>query len=283
MTSPLSVSSTVADWARFYAKAGFRSFPVWAGEKRPMFSGWPKDATLDPDQIDRYFRSEPNIGIVCGEAFDAWDIEVEHVPAFMEFVAKQEPQTKCPFGDPHGALPEAPIAQTGRGGIHILTAPTGVNGTRYLYLNGTHIGELKSTGGYILVCPSETEQMYRWTWLPDNLAVQPAPDWLKALSERPERPQKVSLGPNVSLARKPVSLAPEGDIRPLVAQVRNSKQNDRNANLHWAANRAYDDGVPQALAMRELMVPFMEIALPGEGLAERSHEGRATIASAYNR
>ena len=278
MTSPLSVSSTVADWARFYAKAGFRSFPVWAGEKRPMFSGWPKDATLDPDQIDRYFRSEPNIGIVCGEAFDAWDIEVEHVPAFMEFVAKQEPQTKCPFGDPHGALPEAPIAQTGRGGIHILTAPTGVNGTRYLYLNGTHIGELKSTGGYILVCPSETEQMYRWTWLPDNLAVQPAPDWLKALSERPERPQK----PTQVRLRRSVSLRPTVDILPLVAAVRGAGEHDRNGTLHWAANRAYDDGISQKIALDSLLPPFMAIALPGESPYERNIEGRATIASAYN-
>src|SRR5689334_8962186 len=110
-----SLVSPTAQWANFYAKASIRTFPIWHGEKRPMFAGWQKDATTDPELIERYFRSDPNIGAICGEVFDAWDIEVEHVPAFMEW-ASNRPE---PF-------PEAPIATTGRGGLHILTAPTGV-------------------------------------------------------------------------------------------------------------------------------------------------------------
>src|SRR5690348_550254 len=105
--------STVADWAHLYARAGWRSFPIWPGEKRPMYAGWQKDATTDPELIERYFRSDPNIGAICGEVFDAWDIEVDHVARFLDWASNRPDH-----------LTEAPIASTGRGGLHILTAPT---------------------------------------------------------------------------------------------------------------------------------------------------------------
>jgi hypothetical protein len=267
MTSPASTTSPAAEWAHWYAQAGWRSFPVWPGEKRPIYAKWPADATTDADQIERYFRNpDNNVGIVTGEAFEAWDIEVDHVPAFEAWLDREG-----------HVLPEGPLASTGRGGIHFLTAPT-VGHTRKLYLDGQHIGELKSTGGFILVCPSVTEQMYRWLYLPRELKVQPAPDWLVALCDAPERPKTA---PKMRMWRS-VSLAPESDILPLVAAVKNAKQNDRNATLHWAACRAYDDGIAQKIALDGLLPPFMAIALPGESAYERNIEGRATIASAYN-
>lgn len=265
-TSHAASSTPAAQWARYYANAGWRSFPIWPGEKRPIYSGWQAGATTDSELIERYF-SDParNIALICGEKFDAWDIEVEHVAAFLEWASNRP--------DP---FPEGPIASTGRGGLHFLTAPTGVDGTRRLHLNGTHIGELKSRGGFILVCPSVTEQMYRWTWLPDSLRVSPAPDWLRGLLERPETTPKARMW-------RSVSLSPATDILPLVRAVQGAGEHDRNGMLHWAANRAYDDGIPQKIALDELLPPFMAIAIPGESLGERNIEGRATIASAYSR
>lgn len=262
----MASSSPTAAWAHYYAKAGWRTFPVWAAKKSPIYEGWQSGATTDPDLIERYFSdTDRNMAAVCGEVFDCWDIEVEHVEAFAAWMVE------------HGyVLPEAPIASTGRGGIHILTAPTGVDGTRYLYLDGKHIGELKSRGGYILICPSVTEQMYRWTWLPERLAVQPAPEWLLGLVREPRKPAK-------GVPWRQVSLAPQSDIQPLVEALRASDDGDRNAMLHWAANRAYDDGISEEIAVSELMPPFMAIIQPGESEYERNHEGRATIASAYNR
>lgn len=221
-----SVSPT-AQWAQFYARAGFRSFPVWPGEKRPIYAGWQKDATTDPALLERYFRSDPNLGLVCGEAFDAWDIEVDHVARFLEWAANR-PQ----------ALPEAPIASTGRGGLHILTRPTGVDGTRKLHLDGVHIGELKSKGGFILACPSETEQMYRWTYLPDRLAVNDAPEWLLTLLERPK----------TGVHRFPQRLASPADVVDvlgrLAGSVRKTGEGRRNNYLYWAMRRAIEEGVP---------------------------------------
>lgn len=267
MTAPSSSSPTVADWAKFYSLAGWRSFPVWAGEKRPIYAGWPAGATTDPELIGRYF-SDPNrnIGIVTGEQFDAWDIEVEHVPAFAAWLTENQ-----------YVLPEAPIAQTGRGGIHILTQPTGVNGTRYLYLNGTHIGELKSTGGFILVCPSETEQMYRWTWLPDNLAVQPAPDWLCGLLERPKT--GVRLMPSRVTAVAEIKPRLEALGRSVIAVTETHQRNDY---LFWAMHRAVEEGIPVEIAQEALLSAYLSATLPSESPVERRLEGIKTIESALS-
>lgn len=232
MTAASPVSPT-AQWAAFYARAGFRTFPIWPGEKRPMFAGWQRDATTDPEMIERYFRSDPNIGAICGEAFDAWDIEVEHIPAFMEWASNRSQ----PF-------PEAPIASTGRGGLHILTAPTGVDGTRYLYLNGTHIGELKSTGGFILVCPSVTEQMYRWTYLPDRLEVKPAPEWLLGLLERPKTVARVFKSRLVSPDDAAEAL---GRLAGSVVKARKFGHGGNN-HLYWGLRRAIEEGIPPEIA-----------------------------------
>ena len=262
----------VADWGRLYASAGWRVFPVKPGAKSPSFSNWQADATTNSDLIAQYWRpgTERNLGLICGERFDAWDIEAEHLARFSEWLYREQ-----------HVLPECPIASTGHGGVHLLTAPAGVDGTRRLFLDGVHIGELKSHGGFIVACPSEVTYPegvgdYIWTYLPPRLAVPEAPDWLLALAQRPKTPRKM-------IPWRQVSLAPESDLEPLLKSVRQTPEGDRNANLHWAANRACDDGVPFELALDRMLPAYMEIIGPGEIPSEREHEGRATIASAYKR
>jgi hypothetical protein len=260
-----SLTTAAAEWGSGYIRCGWRVFPVKPHEKSPVYNGWQKDATLDPEMVRRYFPAglDRNIGVVCGEAFDAWDIEVQHLVAFGALWGKN-------------LLPETPIAQTGRGGLHILTQPTGIGHTRKLYLDGTHIGELKSAGGFILVCPSVTESQYLWRWAPDQMALAPAPTWLLDLVQAPKKPRSAP-------AWQQGSISPATDILPLVGAVRKSHEGDRNAVLHWAANRACDDGISQDFAARELMTAFIEISRQDESRYEREHEARATIASAYHR
>jgi len=262
------MGSEVSDWGRFYAAAGIRVFPVKPLGKSPSFSNWQADATTKPDLIDQYFRpgTDRNIGLVMGESCDAWDIEGEHLSAFSSW-----------WWHWTGAeLLDAPWASTGRGGIHILTQPTGEEGSRKLYLDGTHIGELKSKGGFIIACPSETEGNYVWVNLTPKFSLPVAPYWLLTLLKRPEAPRRMVPWRNVSLA-------PESDLEPLLRAVRQTPEGDRNANLHWAANRACDDGVPFEMALDKMLPAYMDIIGPGEIPFEREHEGRATIASAYKR
>jgi Bifunctional DNA primase/polymerase, N-terminal len=153
-------ASLTASAAQSYGAVGWRCFPLVPGDKRPLFRGWQSDATTDPALLARWFADESrNIGVVCGESFDVFDIEAAHLPALVAMMTA-------------GGLSLAltPVADTGRGGRHILTRPTGVGQNR-LYLDGVHIGELKSIGGFIVVPPSVTEQRYRWRFRPTDMAM----------------------------------------------------------------------------------------------------------------
>lgn len=249
-------------WALAYGRIGWRSFPLRAGQKRPIYDKWPEGATTDPELIGRYFRDETrNIGVVCGEAFDAWDIEAEHLDRFHAWL-----------WDIGVHLPEAPLAKTARGGIHYLTAPTGVDGTRHLFLGGVHIGELKSRGGFIVVAPSRFEESggeWRWMWKPEGMAVPEAPAWLLALLERPSR----------GVHRFPSRIASvEQGVRRLTVlatAVREAGEGRRNNYLYWAMRRALEEGIPAKYAGEALLETAREAGLD-------DHEARATLRSAYD-
>ncbi len=238
--------SSVADWALLYASAGWRSFPVQATKKVPLYRNWLNDATLDPKMCRQYFPegTDRNLGLVAGEGIDCFDIEVDHIAAFSEWLYKGG-----------HALPDAPIASTGRGGMHILTKPTGVDGSRNLYLDGKHIGELKSRGGFILACPSETEQTYLWTNMPPRLEVPVAPDWLLALLERPTALRK-TLPTRIASPDDAVAV-----LGRLAGSVAHAGEGQRNNYLYWAVRRALEEGIPPTHAITAMRAAAQEAGL----------------------
>lgn len=217
-----------------------------------MFAGWQHDATADETVLAGWFRPgmERNVGIVCGERFDAWDIERDHLTAFYTWARATGVN-----------LPATPVAVTGRGGIHIITEPTGVNGTRYLYLDGVHIGELKSQGGFILVAPSVTEGQYDWLRPPSQYPVAEAPSWLLDLLDRPRGtvrrfPSRIT---NVEQGM--------AQLKALALTVQSRTEGYRNNWLYWAARRAIEEGVDPRLARTSLVAAAVESGLdPHEAL-----------------
>ena len=200
------------------------------GGKKPLFTGWQRDATTDPDLIARYWRREPgpNVGLICGEAFVAFDIEVDHLPALSSWMRE------------HGhRLPETPVAHSGRGGIHVLVRPID-GGGRTLHLGGTRIGELKAGGGFIVACPSCTTGPYEWLRGPEDVDCTEAPDWLRGLvtAERPQRTVVEVVGP----------FRGEAQLAALARTVRDAAVGSRNDLLYWAMRRALDEGVPAKVA-----------------------------------
>ncbi len=246
------MGSERVDWALLYARAGWRSFPVTAQKKTPIYKNWQKDATTDPKMVRQYFPpgTERNIGLVCGEAFDAWDIEGQHLAAFSEYLRR------------HGVdeITNAPVASTARGGVHVLTTPTGVDGTRYLYLDGNHIGELKSRGGFVVACPSvfvddKTTGDYVWVNMPRRLATPEAEPWLLALLERPVRLRKTLPTP---IASPDDAVAVLGR---LAASVAHAGEGRRNNYLYWAVRRAIEDGIPADETIKALRASAVEAGL----------------------
>lgn len=253
--------TTTADWAHFYAeRGGWRSFPIRPGDKRPLYAAWQKDATVDPALIDQYWRDdERNLGLICGETFDAWDIESAHLEAFSAWA-----------NETNAIPPEPPMASTGRGGIHILTAPTGVDGSRNLYLDGTHIGELKSRGGFIVACPSETEGPYEWLHISTDLHLPEATPALRGLLERPVALRKTL----------PTRIASPDDVVAVLGRLAGSVkysagEGRRNNYLYWATRRAIEEGIPARHVVKAMQAAAAEAGLEDE-------ETEKTIASALD-
>jgi hypothetical protein len=240
-----------------YARLGWRVFPVVPGGKRPLYRGWQRDATTDPGQIARYWRTDPapNIGVICGEAFDALDIEAEHLARLRAWLAESG-----------HILPRTPIARTGRGGVHILVQPLGIGGGRDLYLAGDHIGELKSVGGFIVVCPSVTVRPYTWLREPLDPPIA-APAWLLGLLERPPRPMRTAPRPRPQRSGT-------GQLRALSGAVGRADIGNRNKILYWAMRRALEDGNPPRSAGLALARAALHAGL-------EQNEVEATIRSAY--
>jgi len=248
-----STPSRVATWARAYARLGWHVYPVERGGKRPVYGGWLTDATMDAPLIDRWWPRDtgaPNIGVVAGASFDVFDIEAPHVEAF-EAAA------------PGRVLPDTPIALSGRGGLHVYIAPLGL-GTRRLVLRGTHIGELKGSGG-VLVPPSLTVGPYEWLRDPSTVSIAGAPHWMRAMVQE----------------ARPMGGGPIGRLTPsravalmagLYRVVAEAREGERNGLLYWATRRVAEHGIDRDAAASILLTAGLDA-----GLAER--EARATIAS----
>ena len=249
--------SPTAMAALAYAGWGWRVYPAARRGKRPLFSGWLRDATTDRARILRWWRvdaGERNIGVAAGEHFDVVDVEGVHVSALRDLV-----QT-------HG-LPATPIARSGGGGLHIYISPLGL-GTRRLLLNRVHIGELKGSGG-VLVPPSVTTGPYSWLRSPHDFGVAAAPAWLRDLVAVPSGVDARPVGP-LSPSRA-VAL-----VAGLYRVVAEADEGERNAVLFWAACRAAEHGVDRRAAGEILLTAALKSGLP-------EREARATIASGFGR
>lgn len=254
----MTPASTTAAWAESYAAVGWRVFPLEPGGKRPLPRfPWLEWATTEPRTLREWFADERrNIGAVTGELFDVYDIEAEHLPAFCRWTARHE-----------FTMPRTPFATTGRGGWHILVAPTG-RGTTRLVLDGVHIGELKGRGGYIVVSPSATSGQYRWELAPENMAVAPAASWfLGLIPERRSRPTGL-----------PATTTPDQMVRleAICRFVARTPLGNRNNVLYWAAMRTVEEWIPTSMA-----APALSLAAQDAGCVPDEIE--ATLRSAFDR
>lgn len=229
------------DWATEYAAVGLRVVPQ-AG-KRPLLRDWPNRATADEATIRSWWgrRPEANIGVLAGERFDAFDIEGEHVAAVLD----------------GRELPRTPIVGTPSGGVHIWVRPLGL-GNRRLLFRGVHVGELKGPRSLVTVPPSRTERgEYRWRVAPAGLAVAEAPDWLRALVERP-----APLPPPVFRGRMPNPEIGAKRLDALARAVASAGKGQRNCLTYWALRRALDEGAPIDVAVGVIERAAVAAGLP---------------------
>jgi putative DNA primase/helicase len=141
-----------------YATRGWPVFPCHPGIKRPLTVHGLHDASADPTTIESWWRRWPDawIGVPTGEAIGAvvLDIDVKR-PAANGY------DTLDDLG--FGILPDAPMAHTTSGGLHVYFKPPpgGLRNTTGKLGRGIGAGlDWRGDGGYVIV-PSPGSS-YSW-------------------------------------------------------------------------------------------------------------------------
>lgn len=133
------------------AKMGFPVFPADPNTKRPLVKGWPDLATLDPEEITKFWLQFPNamIGALTGEKSGYFTVDID---------VKNE---ECPFDKlksfeaVHGErLIPVFATKTGSGGLHLfLRMPTNVD----IRNSASQIAkgfDIRANGGYVIFAGS---------------------------------------------------------------------------------------------------------------------------------
>ena len=158
--------------ALYYARNGWRVFPLQPGGKEPLRgSRGYKDATTDENQIREWFSITPdaNIGIATGQASKFCVVDIDG-PEGEQSLREWEAE--------HGPLPGTLEQTTGRekGGRHLFfklpfIAPWDRNRKAIRCRNALMPGiDIKADGGYVVAPPSihpETGRQYSWSVGPD--------------------------------------------------------------------------------------------------------------------
>lgn len=255
MTGVRAHGKPVLERALALAGRGWPVFPCQPGGKAPATRRGHLDATTDPDQITRWFTSEPgsNLAVATGAPGpDVLDVD-QHGQAGSGYPALRR---LAAAGLTRGA--SAAVATPG-GGMHLYFSGTDQRSAR---LPGHHI-DFRSAGGYVIVPPSAVGGR-RYRLLREREATG-ALDWA-AVTGLLEPARQASAG----VSRGPLLAGPGGATRAssdpgrLAAWVAHLEPGNRNSGLFWAANRVLEadpgaDLAPLAAAARQAGLPDREI------------------------
>jgi hypothetical protein len=183
--------TTKAEAALTYASWGWHVIPVVPNGKVPATQHGVKDATIDPEQITRWWAQNPdfNIGIAAGErsGIIVFDIDPRNGGdnSWMEWT------------DSHGAVPDGAMQMTAGGGYHHIADYTPEIRSCKL----TEGVDLLADGRYFVAFPSTIEgRRYEWEASSDpfdGVAPFKVPaTWMQAYSamRKPSERQQATTG-----------------------------------------------------------------------------------------
>jgi hypothetical protein len=193
------------------------SFPCRADKKPACTHGF-KDATADPDKLKSLWLAFPGslVGVPTGEASGIFVIDIDSA---RHNEANDWLERWSPY------LPETRQHATQSSGWHLLFKhQAGLKNTAGKLAKGV---DTRGDGGYII-------------WWPFHLGVLAPHKLDNPLCDLPdeifeqiiERPRS-KLSPPISPHRS----QPHKSIEPLLAQIRNAQEGERNSRLFWSANR----------------------------------------------
>ncbi|MDT0449935.1 bifunctional DNA primase/polymerase [Streptomyces hesseae] len=239
---------------------GLYVFPVTYRGKAPACPAWPAEATRNPAMLKKWFGSGlHNIGVAMKRS-DVIGIDIDRAGAFEE-------------------------AEEAFPGIWAPTFTITTAKGRHLYYRvpdvelGNYTGRLpknidvrgiKGDGGYLVGPGSRHESGALYEAENWNVPIAPMPPVLVQVLTPVPRPARV----------RPGIASGAGALVPLVANVLEAVEGERNNRLHWAASRAAEEILLGFYDTNAARAALLAAALM-TGLDER--EADATISSAFRR
>ena len=236
--------------------------------KHPRTKQGVKDATCDESTIRSWWGTWPaaNVAIACGSASGIVAIDVDPRNGGND--------TFDELTDAYGAMPETVAEITGGDGVHIFFKHPG----RKIRNGNEKLGkglDVKSDGGYVVVCPSLHVSGNRYVWRdgcePQTVEVAEMPEWMLALLLEPETRKRI---PNPTFARN------DTGTHWLGKALAKTVDGSRNDTGHWLACQLRDNGVSESEAT-ELMRAY-QARCPQNGTPYTEREALATVRSAYS-
>ncbi|MFC4245004.1 bifunctional DNA primase/polymerase [Gryllotalpicola reticulitermitis] len=256
-------SSDLVGAALGYAASGQPVFPVAPGRKFPLTERGFLDASLELDQVRRWWSAWPraNIGLPTGVIFDVVDVDHKAETSGFDTMLRLQ----------RAGLLEGwtQLVATPSGGAHIYF-PADPNRPQQSWQDAAHAIDFRGAGGYVLGIPSQVVQPnggrrgYDLVGVAPGAAMPVDATAIRAVLRPPSATRETSW-------RRP---ADETVTRRLERWLAQRGVGERNASLFWASCRLAEHG----LAPEHARATLGEIARQ-IGLEDREIE--ATIASAY--
>jgi bifunctional DNA primase/polymerase-like protein len=193
------------------ARQGVPVFPCRCNDKRPLTVNGFKDATADPNIVEKFWSDWPRayIGVPTGEKFVVVDVDLQHEEAQRWYDANR------------ARLPLTRTHTTKSGGRHLLFTPNAKVGCSTSRL-GPHV-DTRGAGGYVIWWPAcGLEVLHRQV-------LQPIPGWVvEALAP-----------PSSNVIQFPFwktsSTNSSARVKGIVEAVAKAREGERNSILFWAA------------------------------------------------
>ena len=257
---------------------GMHVFPVAPDCRRPLTEHGYKDASADPDQIERLWRQHPaaNVAVATGKLSGIFvlDVDVKGADGLAALAGLEAA---------NGTLPVTPTSLTPSGGKHLwFKQPDRLLRNRVGFAPGL---DVRTDGGSVAAPPSKRHDgVYTWQIRPTQAPFAVAPDWLLELIDPPpvQRPPSapINVGSLDRMARY-VASAIDTECAELAAMGPNT---GRNLRLFQAAANL-GQLVGAGLAPIGMVEDALEAAAQECGLTREDgrHAVLASIKSGLNR
>jgi len=183
-----------------YAKLGWFIFPLKPGDKIPITPRGFKDASNNPDQIERWWAKTPdaNIGLACGPS----------KIAVIDLDVKEEgPENWAELASTKGIDDNTVTCLTGGGGQHLYyRMPQDIKISCSIRKLGPGI-DVRAEGGYVVVPPSIHPNGNSYFWevdhSPDNCDILPLPQpIIKLLEDKKQLPVLTTSGEKIAEGKR---------------------------------------------------------------------------------